>query len=761
MKKKLFILAIILLFCGFSHAQKQEEKSPSSGGMNYTSVTYQNNSGQDLVLALAQGAIGNQNVNQTRWLKLDSKTNSFSWNVPKPSKASDLVPYIFSVKKGKSISIQVPAYKEAVGFRCLIADPVYSQNAFQYINDNPDTLAYMAFPDMETDTYLFDKFEAGLTIGFPGVWNITAVDFVAIPMQLSANGQTVGFKNGVTASGLYSMLNQLGKPYNQGDSIFPNSASKSYRFFSPANITSATTALDSQISTQAPIIDGSAIIQYGNYVFSNLSGTYSYDSTGNVIGTISAYYTCSTCSVNEPRFIQVNDVTTVNSFAGIIVGAPNSVSSDSLAQIQLGAIVSAAICRGILAQPKLWGDIVHNTSNCPYPWNYYPSGVQCDLYSKVIHQYSIDSKNYGFPYDDYFGDEAGFTVLPGDQVQVTILPLKGTMTAKPNGAIVPRKGCLMVTVPTGNIYPKSSTWSIGTMYVNGNRVTPGSSVFCSLPNDTIICTFSSKPGLQFRIFQNPINGQPVYAFSDKSGSAFKINGISGMIYDSVQHNLTFANSADWQYGGAWSVILPTTYPSGSNWDIGQLTINGIPLVSGSNLGIIQKNKQKGDTITCKFSNQPNLIMCLIKNKSLLFLDTLGKPSVINGISNINYNSSTRILSFGQAAQFEYANSWTIHLPSDYPGKGKWGIDTIYVNGKPLVAESNNNLIELNPKYGDTLICTFSSKPGLQMCLILNNPPIFRNKNGSPCSVTGIVGLPSAVLTSRYIAFGPTSGWTTK
>lgn len=865
MKKKLFILAIILLFGGFSHAQKQEEKSSSGGGMNYTSVTYQNNSGQDLVLALAQGAIGSQNVNQTRWLKLDSKTNSFSWNVPKPMKASDLAPYIFSVKKGKSITIQVPAYKEAVGFRCLIADTIFKHKAFQHMYGNPDSAAYMAFPDLETDKYLFDKFEAGLTIGYPGVWNITAVDFVAIPMQLSANGQTVGFKNGVTASGLFAALNQLGKPYNQGGSITPNSSTRTYRFFSPAHIPSATTALDKLIANQAPAIDNSVTINYGNYVFSNLSGSFSTDSKGKVTGTISANYTCPTCKITTKRPISVNDVTTVRSFAGTIVGAPNSGSSDSLAQIQLGAIVSAAICRGILSQPKLWGDIVHYKSNCPYPWNYYPSGVQCDLYSKVIHQYSINSKNYGFPYDDYFGDEAGFTVLPGDQVQVTILPLTGKMTAKPNGTMSHNKGCLMVTVPADSIYERSASWSIGTMSVGSNRVTAGSSIFCSLPNDTIVCTFSSKAGLQMKLFKSPGNGKLAYSFSDNSKSSFKINGITGMVYDSIQHNLTFSNSASWQYSNAWSINLPSTYSSGNGWNVGKITVNGKPLVSGSNLSVIEKNQKKGDTVICRFSNNPNLLMCLIQNEPLLFLDTLGKISKINGISgasydsnnltlsfgeaaqfqyadswsvilpstypsgaswdidtifvnqiplitgqnsglipvngaagdtvtctfanqsnlvmcliengpllfkdkqgnpskviritNIVYDSINRSLTFGGAAQFEYANSWTINLPSTYPAGSGWNIDTIFVNGIPLVPGMNGNLIQdSTAKYGDTLICTFSSKPGLQMCLMLGNPAIFRNANGEPTRIKGIIGLPTGKLKSRILNFGAAASW---
>jgi hypothetical protein len=758
MKKILFTLLAMLLFFGFSYAQNQKETLLKNGAVAYTTVTYQNTSGQDLVLALAQGALANQTVSQTKWLKQDPQTQLFSWNVPKPTKYTDLAPYIFTLKKGSSISIQVPSYHEAVGFRCLVADTIYRKKAFKHLNGNSALAAYMAFPDMETDTYLFDKFEAGLTIGFPGIWNITAVDFVAIPLQLSAKGQTVGFKEGVTASGLFTVLNQLGKPYNQGGSITPNSSTKTYRFFSPANIPSATTALDQLISTQAPMIDNSVTINYGNYVFSNLSGSSSKDSKGKVTGTISADYTCPTCNITTKRSITVNDVTTVKSFAGTIVGAVNSVSSDSLAQIQLGAIVSAAICRGILSQPKLWGDIVHNKSNCPYPWNYYPAGVSCDLYSKVIHQYSIHSKNYGFPYDDYFGDEAGFTVLPGDSVKVTILPLTGKMTATPNGAISQQKGCLMVTVPVETIYPKSSSWSIGEMYVESNRVTAGSSVFCSLPNDTIVCTFPSKPGLQLKVFKGAGNGKPAYVFSDKSKDSFKVIGITGMVYDSSQFNMTFANNASWQYSGAWSVNLPPTYSSGKNWNVGKILVNGQVLVSGSNLGLIQNNQKKGDTVTCTFSNQPNLVMCLIQNEPLLFLDTLGKPSKINGISNASYNSSTCTLSFGESAQFEYANSWTISLPASYPSGAGWKIDTIYVNGIPLNTGSNGNLIQNNGIYGDTLICTFSSEPGLQLCLKLNNPPIFRNENGSPCTITGIVGLSNAILTSRSLTFGAVAKW---
>lgn len=76
--------------------------------------------------------------------------------------------------------------------------------------------------NLATATYIFDKFEAGLTEGFPGIWNITAVDFVAVPMQLSCNGKKVGFKDGVSSIGLQQKLSALGAPYSNGASHAPN-----------------------------------------------------------------------------------------------------------------------------------------------------------------------------------------------------------------------------------------------------------------------------------------------------------------------------------------------------------------------------------------------------------------------------------------------------------------------------------------------------------------------------------------------------------
>jgi len=107
--KQLFALLLFVSHNCLTHAQS-----------NSTTVTYTNNFGQDLVIAFAQGALSGQDVYQTNWLQFNTATQTYGWSLPAPTKASDLSNYIFSIKKGKSIAIQVSAYS-----RCLFADTVY------------------------------------------------------------------------------------------------------------------------------------------------------------------------------------------------------------------------------------------------------------------------------------------------------------------------------------------------------------------------------------------------------------------------------------------------------------------------------------------------------------------------------------------------------------------------------------------------------------------------------------------------------------
>ncbi len=512
--------------------RKKGMAAKETGAASVT-VTFYNKSGVDLVVAMVQGLTKDQNITEAAWLSTNSAGVS-SWVVPSiSSKDSNLDAYLAKLGRRSSLVIDVPEYAAIVGFRCLISVPDYAKYAIQPHNGT----YYLAFPDLLTAPFVFDKFEAGLTTGVPGIWNITAVDFFALPMQLSSKKGTVGYKDGVTTIGLWEKLWALPAPYSSGGKVGPNSGDNIYRFFSPGHLGGlADKALDGQISTGLGELPGNTTtVNYGNYVYSSFEAS-SLGGKGGVVGTV----TCDV--VSQPKPVTVNDVTSKNAFAGTIVGD----RSNAAVQVGLGAILSAAICRGVLGQPKKWGDIVHANTNCPTPWNYYPADVESDAYSRLVHQYSIDGKNYGFPYDDYFGDEAGFTVLPGDEVSLTILPFDGPFTAQPNPTPPVRTGSLIATVPKSPFYPNGPDWRIGRISVGAKPLNPGANVFCNLDSDSVVCTFPdyTKTSREMRINMNPESGENPITFWD-NGVQNKDLGIISLYYTAETRALAFGPSAAW------------------------------------------------------------------------------------------------------------------------------------------------------------------------------------------------------------------------
>lgn len=545
MKKKLFFVPVIaLLAAGCSSGPASH--SMTAGASDSTAfVCFHNNSGRKLVVAFEQGALSGQAANQLAWLRHDP-SGTYYWKVPAvPASNTDLQPYIFSLDTGAMLNIPVPQYAAAVGFRCLLADTAFRQNAMQQLNiDSTTQVNYMAFPNLLSASYVFDNFEAGLTVNTPGIWNITAVDFVGLPMQLATHGTKVGFKDGVTATGLQQLLAALPSPYSTGGTIAPNTASMTYRFFSPSHISmdsSLNQAIDSMV-TELP--HSKDTVAYGNYVYWGFTASSSNKPSTGLTATVSCNYTNAATGVTTGTPITVNDVTTANAFTGEINGAANSNANTYNAQVSFGAILSAAICRGIGGYPSKWGDIVHTATNCSTPWNYYPAGQQYDAYSRLIHSYSIDDKNYGFPYDDYFGDEAGFTAIAGDTIDVTILPYNGTFTAQPNPPAAHNTGCLVLTVPGASLYPNGNGWNIGAIRIGATMMMPGANQLCGLNSDTVVCSFPSDTIYKMKIWMGTNVSANAISYW-KQGVIQPNLSITGVVYNAQTRALTFGQSASW------------------------------------------------------------------------------------------------------------------------------------------------------------------------------------------------------------------------
>ena len=494
----------------------------------FVTLKIHNTSGIDLVIAFVQGSTATQKANQLNWLHFGTTTNT--WQVPaNPTKNSDLLPYIHEVKNKTIATVNIPAYSARVGFRCLVADTDYKNNALKKLGSSH----YMAFPDLMTADYHFDKFEAGLTIGVTGIWNITSVDFLGIPMQLTKDSETVGYKNGVTAEGLQKLLEALPSPYKDGGTMKPNTSGTVYRFFSPAHISTSIDYLDTQIKNGLnKLASNSTTVHYGADIFSNFTASSKTvtDHQGNtyIAGTVK-------CHSKANGNITVDNITTIKAVAGTIAINGNS------SQVLLGALLASAICRGVLDNPKNWGDIVYTSTQCATPWNYYPTGAQYDEYSKIIHEYSIDGKNYGFSYDDYFGDEAGFNVVPGEQVTLNILPIAGTMTATPNPKPQVKTGCLAITIPTG------TTANIGELYCDNQHLDAITNKLCFL-DDTVVITFQhypthlKNPELHIDLTQTTAAKAISYY---ENGTKSSTLSITGLYYSPDDRQLSFGGTSKW------------------------------------------------------------------------------------------------------------------------------------------------------------------------------------------------------------------------
>jgi len=494
-------------------------------------LTINNNSGKDLVIAFLQGGLPGQTADQLKWLLFtDAITLPIvtEWQVPStPKSNADLAPFMLDVSSGTSVTVGVPSYSELVGFRCLVSETAYKTDAMQVLG----TTNYMAFPNLTTAPYAFDKFEAGLTEGTPGIWNITSVDFLSIPMQLTKGAETVGYKVGVTAAGMNALLAQLEAPYGTGGSIAPNTPEKTVRFFSPQHIAGATTCLDSAITTGLPQLEGSiSTVKYGTDEFSNFRNATSGGSP--VVGAI----TCTSALAGE---ITVSDISTAKAFAGTIgLNGPNN------STVVFGALVAAAMCRGVLGHPEKWGDINYPNTQCSTPWNYYPAGTESDAYSKMIHAYSIGGKNYGFSYDDYFGDEAGYNVLPGESVSLNILAIDGPMTATANPAPPVKTGCLSVGTPD----PVGQAARMGSMSCNGIDINAESSGLCFLEN-TVVITFANAPAPyvnpEIHIDLTNTNSAEALTYWNNGAQSTTISVI-GLVYSAAQRQLSFGATSAWQ-----------------------------------------------------------------------------------------------------------------------------------------------------------------------------------------------------------------------
>ncbi len=380
MFKRLILIAVVLvtsalISCG------NDTTGPSGGGGPHISVTLVNNSGEKLYLILHRA--------DNYWLK--DIGDSSSWTASYDS--SDCM---VSVESGISAAFSFPEYTTGVGCRMYLSDTPFEGNL-------P--------PDLALYPHLYDKVE----MGWNATWNLTCVDFIAIPMELKSGGVTVGFKNTITRQSLMQALEAMPAPYS---SMHRKHNGEIIRFFSPRqymnNPDTLQDCMGDAISLGLPFL-ASAQLPGGVFTY----GDYSY-SEFNCVGADGFTAACS--SSGSTVTVTLDNICTSTVVGNTIPYTPSDGSGSTFA-----ALIGAAINRGVLYDPSKWGE--SNPPNQGMPEYYYvanpdSNGGEFNHYAKILHEFSKDGLCYAHSYDDYFSQDASLHVNSGESVTITVLPFE-------------------------------------------------------------------------------------------------------------------------------------------------------------------------------------------------------------------------------------------------------------------------------------------------------------------------------------------------
>lgn len=268
-------------------------------------------------------------------------------------------------------------------------------------------------PDLATYPHIFDKIELGWTANGVAGWNTTSVDFFGIPFQLKQGNTTIGFKDGTTREGLINTLQDaMGKEAELYDArFFFQPSAQVLRVFSPQHFyTNLPNKWEPLISEGLDsLVTDDEAKGTGVYFKFNYGGT-----TFTHIRKLSS----NSISVEANGKTQViTDITTGNAVAGQIHPVGN----------QFAGLLSAVINRGVLGNPKHWGQ--SGMPNQGSPEFYYQGEMgnyRYNTYAKVLVDASIGARTYATAYDDYWHMDSSIQVGPSSNSPVTIkvLPFK-------------------------------------------------------------------------------------------------------------------------------------------------------------------------------------------------------------------------------------------------------------------------------------------------------------------------------------------------
>ncbi|WP_299113987.1 beta-1,3-glucanase family protein [uncultured Winogradskyella sp.] len=299
----------------------------------------------------------------------------------------------------------------------------FDWNLIQYCNQQEEKVRmYVAnmpltgesFDPMAT-TFLYDIVE----MGWNTTWNITNVDFFCFPMQLEGNNEKVGYKDKLTRADIFNDLAQMPEPFRNLfviEMLDDEELAIILRYLSPSLYINApfsdelNSCFQEAITTGMPLLanyDGN--FTYGDYTLSNFRITAENDIIVDI----------KTKSTNVEATYTLSNINTIGVAGNIIISSPDDSAGKTAA-----VLIAAAVERGVLYNPELWGQ--SGGSNQGLPKDYYQNNLsncnQYNYYAKVLHDNSFCGLSYTFPYDDIFLQAPKIQFNEGDHAIITIMP---------------------------------------------------------------------------------------------------------------------------------------------------------------------------------------------------------------------------------------------------------------------------------------------------------------------------------------------------
>lgn len=335
--------------------------------------------------------------------------------------------------------------------KCILIIPPFSEKKFTvlidprfrgsiYIADHP---IQDSVPNYKTSVYTFEKIEINFNTNvlspesYLGDWRISNQNYFGLPIQLSTRKkmetktETVGLVDYMTRKKIFALFQNMNAVYS--DYKMPKGNSNcNYRWFSPAY-------KDTCNIWKEAIRYGLECLDGRDFYYEAQDEKTRCHFWGPTENSIEVREVTVIKNEKTIRKFTIKNIDTFSAIQGTLF--PEVVrhlyrrtppgKCDKIPTIKSGAFIAAAINRGVLYDPDLWTS-GHVGDCADQDGGYYQSRDenfgQFNLYSKLIHDHSIDQRAFGFCYDHLFVKGSELPVYKqGDSetdVTITILPFE-------------------------------------------------------------------------------------------------------------------------------------------------------------------------------------------------------------------------------------------------------------------------------------------------------------------------------------------------